>query len=208
MPAATAAPLLNRALQRPAAKPLLFALCLLPLAWLLWGAATNRLGPNPAEALMRGSGDWTLRLLWATLAVTPLRQAFGWPALARYRRMLGLFTFFYALLHLLAFAWLEMGFDAQAILRDIGKRPFILVGFCALLLLLPLAATSFDAAIRTLGAARWRALHRLVYAISLLALLHFYWMRSTKNDTAEVFFYGAVLALLLGWRLRQRQRRR
>jgi methionine sulfoxide reductase heme-binding subunit len=205
MQAATAAQL-NRALQRPAGKPLMFVLCLLPLAWLSWGVAADRLGPNPAEALMRGSGDWTLRMLWATLTVTPLRQVLGWPALARYRRMLGLFTFFYALLHFLAFAWLDMGLDAAAIVRDIGKRPFILVGFSALLLLLPLAATSFDAAIRTLGAARWRALHRLVYAVSLLALLHFYWMRSTKNDTAEVFVYGAILAVLLGWRWLQRGR--
>lgn len=205
MPAAGATAL-NQVLLRPAGKALVFAACLLPLLWLVYAAATNKLGANPAEALIRGTGDWTLRLLWLTLAVTPLRQAFGWPALARYRRMLGLFTFFYACLHFLCFAWLDMGMDLAAIVRDIGKRPFILVGATSLLLLLPLAGTSFNRAMRALGAARWQALHRLVYAVSGLVLLHFFWMRSTKNDTAEVFAYAAILALLLGWRLMRRLR--
>lgn len=185
---------------RPAIKPLVFVLAMLPMTWLLHGALRNTLGANPAEALMRGTGDWTLRLLWLTLAVTPLRQLTGWHALVRLRRMLGLFTFTYAVLHFLCFAWLDMGFELDAILRDIAKRPFILVGTAALLGLVPLAATSFNRAIKALGAARWQALHRLVYAVSLLALLHFYWMRLGKNDTAEVAVYGAILACMLGWR--------
>jgi sulfoxide reductase heme-binding subunit YedZ len=115
--------------------------------------------------------------------------------------MLGLFTFFYAALHLLAYVWFDMGFDWPDILRDIGKRPFILVGMSAMLLLLPLAATSLDAAVRALGARRWQWLHRLVYVIAPLAILHFFWMRSAKNDFAEVWLYAALLAMLLGWRL-------
>ncbi len=197
---------MNRWLLHPAAKPLVFGLALGPFAWLFWGAVADTLGPNPAEALIRGSGDWTLRLLCLTLAVTPLRQATGWHALARFRRMLGLFTFFYGVLHFLAFAWLDMGFDLAAIVADIVKRPFILVGSAALLGMLPLAATSFNAAIRRLGAARWQALHRVVYAVALLALLHFFWMRAGKNDYAEVGVYAAIVALLLGWRLLRRLR--
>ena len=194
-----AAPLLH-----PAAKPALFVLCLLPFAWLLYGAVMNRLGANPAEALIRSTGDWTLRFLCITLAVTPLRTLLKLPALARFRRMLGLFAFFYVVLHFLAYAWLDMGFDPGEIARDIPKRPFALVGFLAALLMVPLAATSFNRAIRALGAARWQALHRAVYAIVLLGLLHFFWMKAAKNDLAEVAVYAAVIALLLGWRLRRR----
>jgi sulfoxide reductase heme-binding subunit YedZ len=197
---------MNRLLLHPAAKPLLFAAALGPLAWLVWGAVANTLGANPAEALIRSTGDWTLRLLCLTLAITPLRQITGWHALARLRRMLGLFTFFYGLLHFLCFAWLDMGFDVPAILADIPKRPFILVGTAALLLMLPLAATSFNRAIKALGAARWQALHRAVYAVALLALLHFFWMRAGKNDFAEWSVYAAVLAVLLGWRVWKRLR--
>jgi len=190
-----------------ALKPLVLVACLLPLAWLVLGAASNTLGANPAEALIRSTGDWTLRLLCLTLAVTPLRQWTGWHALARLRRMLGLTTFFYAALHALAYAWLDMGLEIREIVRDIPKRPFILVGTCALLLMVPLAATSFDRAVRALGAARWRALHRAVYAVAGLALLHFFWMRAGKNDFAEVAAYAAILGLLLGWRLWKRARR-
>ncbi|MCW5610129.1 MAG: sulfoxide reductase heme-binding subunit YedZ [Rubrivivax sp.] len=198
----------SRWLLHPAAKPLVFLLALGPFAWLLYGAIADALGPNPAEALIRGSGDWTLRLLCLTLAVTPLRQATGWHALARFRRLLGLFTFFYACLHFLAFAWLDMGLDPAAIVADIVKRPFILVGSAALLLMLPLAATSFNAAIRRLGAARWQALHRAVYTVALLAVLHFFWMRAGKNDFAEVGVYAAIVGTLLGWRLLWRWRAR
>jgi len=188
-------------LLHPAAKPLLFLAALGPFAWLLYGAFANALGPNPAEALIRSTGDWTLRFLCLTLAVTPLRQWTGQPALARFRRMLGLFTFFYVVLHFLAYAWLDMGFDPQAIARDIPKRPFALVGFTALLLMLPLAATSFNRAIRWLGGARWQRLHRVVYAIALLAILHFFWMRAGKRNFGEVAVYAAILGVLLGWRL-------
>jgi methionine sulfoxide reductase heme-binding subunit len=194
----------NTLLLHRAAKPALFALALLPFAHLLWGAIADTLGANPAEALIRASGDWTLRLLCLTLTVTPLRTVTGWHALARLRRMLGLFTFFYATLHFLCFAWLDMGFDGAAIVQDIAKRPFILVGSAALLLMLPLAATSFNRAIKALGAARWQALHRAIYAIAGLALLHFFWMRAGKNDFAEVAVYAAIVAALLGWRLWRR----
>ena len=192
---------INRLLLRPQAKPLIFVAALLPLAWLVYGALADALGPNPAEALIRSTGDWTLRLLCLTLAVTPLRQITGWHALARLRRMLGLYTFFYGLLHFLAFAWLDQGFDLDAILKDIAKRPFILVGTAALLTMLPLAATSFNRAIRALGARRWQALHRAVYATALLALLHFFWMRAAKHNFAEWSVYAAVIAVLLGWRV-------
>jgi len=192
---------IQRLLLRPAAKAVLFATCLLPFAWLFYGAWADRLGANPAETLIRNTGDWVLRFLCLTLAVTPLRQLSGWHALARFRRMLGLFSFFYLVLHFLSYAWLDMGFDLDAIVRDIPKRPFALVGFAAFLLMLPLAATSFNRAIKALGAVRWQALHRLVYAIVLLGLLHFFWMRSAKHDFGEVAVYAVVIALLLGWRL-------
>jgi sulfoxide reductase heme-binding subunit YedZ len=198
---------LSKALLHPAAKPVLFVAALLPFAHLLWGAFAGTLGANPAEALIRGTGDWTLRLLCATLAITPLRQWTGLHALARFRRMLGLFTFFYGCLHFLAYGWLDMGFVAADIARDIAKRPFILVGFSALLLMLPLAATSFNRAVKALGARRWQWLHRLVYLIVLLGLLHFFWMRAGKNDFAEWSVYAAVVAMLLGWRLHASRRR-
>ncbi len=190
----------------PAAKPLLFAVALLPFAWLFYAAATDQLGANPQEHLIRSLGDWTLRFLCLTLAVTPLRVLTAQPALARFRRMLGLFTYFYACLHLVSYAWFDMGLDVEEIAADIAKRPFILVGFTALLLLTPLAATSFNRAIRFLGAVRWQALHRVVYAVAGLAILHFFWMRSGKNDFAEVFVYAGILAVLLGWRLWRRVR--
>ncbi len=194
---------IKQLLLRPAAKALLFTVCLLPFAWLFYGAWANQLGPNPAEALIRSTGDWVLRFLCITLAVTPLRQWTATPALARFRRMLGLFAFFYLVLHFLSYAWLDMGLDIQAITKDIPKRPFALVGFLAFLLMLPLAATSFNRAIKALGAARWKALHKLVYVIVLLGLLHFFWMRAAKNNFAEVAAYAAVIALLLGWRIWQ-----
>ncbi len=190
----------NRWLLKPSIKPALFVVCLLPFSWLLYAAVDDQLGANPAEALIRATGDWTLRALLLTLAITPLRQWTGWHALARLRRMLGLFTFFYACWHFLAFAWLDMGFDLQAIVADIAKRPFILVGTAALLLMMPLAATSFNAAIRYLGGQRWQVLHRVVYLVGLLGILHFFWMRSAKNNFGEVAVYAVVLGLLLGWR--------
>jgi methionine sulfoxide reductase heme-binding subunit len=191
----------QQGLLHPVVKPVLFVLALLPLAQLVWGVFNNTLGANPAEALIRSTGDWTLRFLCLTLAVTPLREAFGLSALARFRRLLGLFTFFYGVLHFLCYAWLDMSLNLSLIVSDIAKRNFILVGSAALLLMLPLAATSFNAAIRKMGAARWKALHKAVYAVALLGLLHFFWMRAGKNDFAEVAVYAAIVAVLLGWRL-------
>lgn len=198
-------------LLRTFAKPVLFAVCLLPFAWLLYGAISslygvNTLGVNPAETLIRATGDWTLRFLCITLAVTPLRQWFKQPALARFRRMLGLFTFFYGCVHFLCYSWLDMGLVLEDIVRDIPKRPFILVGTSALLLMTPLALTSFNRAIKALGASRWQALHRAVYAVALLAILHFFWMRAAKHNFAEVAVYAAIIGVLLGWRLWTRWR--
>jgi methionine sulfoxide reductase heme-binding subunit len=196
----------HRVLTHAAAKPAVFVLACAPVAWLFWAALADQLGANPAEALIRSLGDWSLRFLVLVLAVTPVRVWTGWPALARFRRMLGLFVFFYVSLHLLAYAWFDMGFDALAIVQDVIKRPFIAVGMVAFLLLWLMAATSFNRAIRALGARRWQLLHRSVYAVAALAVLHFFWMRSGKNDFAEVFVYAALLAVLLGWRVWRRVR--
>ena len=187
----------------PLAKPVVFVLCLLPFAWLFYGAFTNNLGANPAEYLIRATGDWTLRFLCIVLAVTPLRVLSSTPQLARFRRMLGLFVYFYVVLHLLSYSWFDMGFDVPDIANDIAKRPFILVGFSAFVLLTPLAATSFNRAIKALGGKRWQMLHKLVYLIAGLGLLHFFWMRAGKNDFTEVFVYVAIIAVLLGWRVAQ-----
>jgi methionine sulfoxide reductase heme-binding subunit len=196
----------GRALLHPAAKPLVFLLSLLPFGWLLYGAITGNLGANPAEYLIRSTGDWTLRFLCLTLAVTPLRVMAGLPTLARFRRMLGLFTYFYVVLHMLTWSWFDQGFDVAEMAKDIAKRPFILVGFTAFVLLTPLAATSFNRAVKAMGAKRWQALHKLVYVVAPLAILHFFWMRAGKNDFAEVAVYAAILAVLLGWRLWNRRR--
>ena len=195
---------LGRGLMHPAAKPLVWLLCLLPLAWLVYGAASNNLGANPAEALIRATGDWALRFLCLVLAVTPLRVIAGLPTLARFRRLLGLFMYAYLWLHLLSYAWFDMGLELTDIARDIVKRPFILVGFSAFVLLTPLALTSFNRAIKALGARRWQLLHRAVYLVAGLAVLHFFWMRAGKNDFAEVLVYAAILGGLLGWRLWRR----
>lgn len=175
-----------------------------PLAWLIWGAINDALGANPAEYLIRATGELTLRLLCVTLAITPLRQAFDLHALAKLRRMSGLLVFFYASVHLLSYAWLDMGFEWMDVAKDIAKRPFILVGFTAAVLLTLLAATSFNQAVKWLGAKRWQLLHRTVYLIAGLALLHFFWMRAGKNNFAEVWLYTAIIATLLAWRIRWR----
>lgn len=180
------------------------ALGLVPLMWLVWRTLADQLGVNPAETLIRATGDWTLRGLCLVLAITPLRSVLGWPELARFRRMSGLLTFGYASLHLLCYAWFDMGLDAADIARDIAKRPFILLGFAAFALLLALAATSFNRAMRWLGGRRWQALHRSVYVVAVLAVLHFWWMRSGKQNFAEVLVYGGLLAVLLGWRFVKR----
>jgi sulfoxide reductase heme-binding subunit YedZ len=189
-----------RLLGHPAAKPLVFIAYLLPLAWLCAAVWFDRLGANPAEALIRSLGDWSLRALVLVLAITPVRVAAGWPELARFRRMAGLFVFFYASLHWLAYAWFDMGLEWADILVDVPRRPFILVGTLAWLLLLVLALTSPQRVVRAMGGARWRALHRAVYAVAALAVLHFFWMRAGKNDFAEVLVYAGLLAMLLLWR--------
>jgi methionine sulfoxide reductase heme-binding subunit len=187
-------------LARAWAKPLLFVLLLVPLVWLVWLAASDGLGANPAEALVRSTGDWTLRMICLVLAITPLRVTFKKPLLARFRRMLGLFVFFYVVLHLLAYSWFDMEFVWADIAKDIAKRPFILVGFTGFVLLSLLAATSFNKAVKWLGATRWQALHKAVYVIAGLAILHFFWMRAGKQNFAEVAVYAAILGVLLGWR--------
>ena len=194
-------PQLRALLLHRMAKPWLWVVCLLPLAWLVGRTALDQLGANPAEALIRATGDWTLRFLCGVLAVTPLRVMTRTPALARFRRMLGLFVFFYATLHALSYSGFDMGFDFSDIARDIAKRPFILVGFSAWVALSLLALTSFKRALQWLGARRWRLLHKLVYGVAALALLHFFWMRAGKNNFAEVGVYAAIIAALLGWRL-------
>ena len=196
---------LNRALSRAWVRPLVLWACSLPLVGLVWAVVQNILGANPAEALIRSLGDWTLRLLCLTLAITPVRRATGWTALARWRRGLGLWVFAYATCHLLAYTLFDMGWDLPAVLGDVGQRPFILVGVLGFVLLVPLALTSFNAAVRWLGGRRWQLLHRLVYAVAVLALVHFYWMRAGKNNFVEVHLYTAVLAVLGVWRLRLRR---
>ena len=192
---------LRQVLQHRRAKSVLWLLCCWPCLWLVWGSANDHLGANPAEYLIRATGDWTLRLLCITLAVTPLRVMLALPELAKLRRMFGLFTYFYVVLHLLCYSWLDMGFEWVDVAVDIGKRPFILVGFTAFGLLTPLALTSFNRAIRWLGAKRWQGLHRLVYGVAVLAVLHFFWMRSGKSNFAEVWVYASVLFVLLAWRV-------
>ena len=183
------------------AKPVLALLLALPMAWLVYATFNNLLGPNPAEALSRQTGDWTLRGLCLVLAITPLRVVLQAPGLLRLRRTVGVATFVYACVHLLCYAWFDQGLDPTDIWRDILKRPFIWLGFSAWVLMLPLAATSFNTAIRWLGGRRWQALHRLVYVAALLSVLHFFWMRTGKNDFAEVWVYAAILGVLMAWRV-------
>jgi methionine sulfoxide reductase heme-binding subunit len=197
---------LRQTLLKPAAQAILFIACMLPFAWLVYGVFADRLGANPTEYITRFTGDWTLRFICIVLAVTPLRVMSKTPQLARFRRMLGLFVYFYAALHLLAYSWFDMSFILADIIADIPKRPFILVGFAAFVLLTPLAFTSFNRAIKALGAKRWQTLHKLVYLIAGLGVLHFFWMREGKNDFAEVYVYAAILAALLGWRVWHRFR--
>ncbi len=179
-------------------KLVVFILSLLPLAYYGWGAWHDTLGANPIEALTRGMGTWTLNFLLITLAVTPLRKLTGWHAVLRLRRMLGLFTFFYAVLHLTSYLWFDQFFDWGEIAQDILKRPFITVGMAAFVLLVPLAATSTNAAIRRLGGRRWQTLHRTVYVIGILAVLHYSWL--VKADQSQPLLYGGILAVLLGLR--------
>ncbi len=179
-------------------KPAVFAACLLPVVLLIWRTLDGSIGPNPVEGITHATGDWALRLLLVTLAVTPLRRLSGWAPLVRLRRMLGLFAFFYAVLHFITYLWLDQFFDWQAIGADIAKRPYITVGFTALALMVPLAVTSTRGWQRRLGA-RWKQLHRLIYPIGVLAVLHYLWL--VKADLLEPAIYAAVLALLLAARM-------
>lgn len=180
-------------------KPTLFCAALLPLLWFIVAAFTDGLGANPIEAVVRGLGDWALRLLLLTLAVTPLRRLSGWGWLGQLRRMLGLYTFFYATLHLLAYVVLDQFFDWTALGHDILKRPFITVGMVAFLLLLALAITSAKRLIKRLGGVRWKRLHSLIYPAAIAAVLHYAMM--VKADLREPLIYAALLALLLGYRV-------
>lgn len=179
-------------------KAWIFGLCLLPLVRLVALGASGGLGANPIEFITRSTGTWTLVGLMVTLSVTPLRRLTGRADLIRYRRMLGLFSFFYVCLHFVTYIWLDQFFDPAAIIKDIIKRPFITVGFTAFVLLIPLAATSTHAMMRRLGR-RWQQLHRLVYAVAILGVIHYFWL--VKKDLTEPLIYGAVLVLLLGMRL-------
>jgi len=189
-------------------KPAVFVACLIPLAMLIWRLLSDDLGPNPIEELTRQTGEWTLRLLLLTLTMTPLRHLVGRPWPLRFRRMLGLYVFFYACVHLLTYIWLDQFFWWEEIGRDIVKRPFITVGMTAFALLIPLAATSTQAMVRRLGR-NWKRLHRLVYVVAVCGVVHFYWL--VKADTREPLIYGLILLILLGARLvrtaMQRRRR-
>ncbi len=207
-PQALATRLRRALLASPASRPVVFVLALTPLGLLVWRGLSMRLGANPEQAVIWTTGLWALRLLMLTLAVTPLRQLSGWSELARFRRMLGLFALFYVLLHFFCYFALVNDFSWRRVLQDAAIHPFVLAGFSALLLLLPLAATSTQGMIRRLGAARWRALHRLVYLIGVLAVFHYWWGKLAKNNTADPKGYALLLALLLGWRLAYALRRR
>jgi sulfoxide reductase heme-binding subunit YedZ len=180
-------------------KPLVAAAALAPLAWLALGAWRGWLGANPIETITRSTGVWTLRFLVITLAVTPLRWLTGWNEVVRFRRMLGLFAFFYGSLHLLTYLWLDQFFGWGAIAKDVVKRPFITAGFSAYVLLVPLAITSTAGMIRRLGGRAWRRLHRLAYVAAALGVVHYWWL--VKLDTRPPRNYGIVLAVLLSVRL-------
>jgi sulfoxide reductase heme-binding subunit YedZ len=166
------------------------------MAWLVWRGLHNNLGTNPIETLNRYTGDWTLRFLLFTLAVTPLRRLSGWNAVLRLRRMIGLFAFFYVCVHFLTWIWIDQYFNWSEIAKDVAKRPFITLGFTCLVLLIPLAVTSTRGMVRRLGAHRWQRLHRLVYAVAIGGVIHYWWL--VKSDIREPLLYAAILALLLG----------
>jgi len=180
------------------AKPVVVALALSPAAWLTWGFFHDQLGANPIEMLTRETGVWTLRFIVATLVITPLRRLTGWNALVKYRRMLGLFAFFYGTVHLLTYVWLDQFFDVPGIVKDVLKRPFITMGMLAFLAMLPLALTSTTGWIRRLGGKRWQAIHRLIYVTAICGVIHYYWL--VKADVARPIRYAAIVAVLLAAR--------
>jgi sulfoxide reductase heme-binding subunit YedZ len=199
------------ALQTPSARQLgiakavLFIAALAPLLRLIWLGFTNSLGANPIEFITHSTGTWTLVGLLTTLSITPLRKFSGWNWLIRLRRMLGLFAFFYACLHFVTYVWLDQFFDLNTIVKDVIKRPFITVGFLAFVLLIPLAVTSTNSMMKRLGGKNWQRLHRLIYAIAALGILHYWWL--VKKDISQPLIYALVLALLLGIRILFKARR-
>ncbi len=176
-----------------------FVLCLTPALWLAWRAFHQDLGANPIEFITHATGDWTIRFLCITLAVTPLRRLLGRPELIRFRRMLGLFAFFYGCLHFMTYLWLDKFFDFGEIARDVWKRPFITAGFTGFVAMLPLALTSTAGWIRRLGGRRWQRLHRLVYVSAAAGAVHYYWL--VKSDIRKPLLYASLLAVLLGYRV-------
>ena len=180
-------------------KVLVFALCLTPLCLLAWRVWNQDLTANPTEFIQHFTGDWAIRLIVATLAVTPVRKLLGMPGLIRFRRMIGLFAFFYACLHFLTYLWLDKLFDFPAMLKDVGRRPFITAGFAAFACLVPLALTSTAGWIRRLGGKRWQRLHSLVYVTAVAAVAHYYWL--VKSDIRQPALYATLVALLLAWRV-------
>jgi len=181
--------------QLKAVKAGIFVLALLPFLRMAWLTATG-VPVEPVEFLTHGSGDWALYLLCATLAVTPLRRLTGWNWVVRLRRMIGLFTFFYAFMHFVTFLWFDHNFDVAAMWKDVLKRPFITVGFACFVLLVPLAATSTNAMIKRLGR-NWAQLHKLIYVIAPLAILHYWWMKAGKHNFEQPIVWGSVVAVLL-----------
>jgi len=181
------------------AKVLVFALASWPLLFIVWRTIRGELTANPVEFYQHQTGDWTLRFLVFTLCITPFRKIFNLPELIRFRRMLGLFAFFYLCLHFLTYIGPDQSFSLSGMLQDVAKRPFVTVGFAAFLLLIPLAITSTAGWIRRLGGKRWQALHRSIYAAATLGVIHYYWL--VKSDVRKPVFYGALVAILLGWRL-------
>lgn len=179
-------------------KVFVFLLCLAPLGWLAWRGWNQDLSANPIEFITHFTGDWTIRFLVFTLAVTPLRKLLRFPDLIRFRRMIGLYAFFYGTLHFTTYIWLDKFFDWGAMLHDIGKRPFITAGFASFLLMLPLAVTSTAGWIRRMGGTRWQALHRLVYFAAIAGVVHYYWL--VKSSVRRPLFYGALVALALAIR--------
>ena len=171
----------------------------IPFVLLSWGLLRGDLGINPVETLQHTTGDWTLRFLIFTLAITPLRKTFKLPELIRYRRMLGLFAFFYVVLHFLTYLGPDQSFNFSGMWDDVAKRKFVTVGFAAFVLLIPLAATSTAGMIRRLGGKRWQALHRLIYICAILGVIHYYWL--VKSDVRKPLFYGALVGILLLWRV-------
>ena len=186
--------------QVSAVKAVVFALALAPVAKMAYLTVTQQL-VEPLEHITRGTGDWVLYFLCMTLAVTPLRKFTGWNWLQKLRREIGLFAFFYACLHFMTFLWFDHFFDVAAMWKDVLKRPFITVGFAAFVLLIPLAVTSTNGMIRRLGGKRWQWLHRLLYLIAPLGILHFWWMKAAKQNFEQPIIFGLVVAVLLGLRI-------